>query len=76
MGEDRTAAEDLLCRVVLEGIYQFDKEGFKMSNSEFFGLNKQFIIGMVHGLPLPGTPKFDGDMKRIREQAVIRCYYA
>jgi uridine phosphorylase len=27
-GEDRVAAEDLLCRVVLEGIYQFDKEGF------------------------------------------------
>jgi membrane complex biogenesis BtpA family protein len=41
-----------------------------MSNSEFFGLNKQFIIGMVHCLPLPGTPKFDGDMKRIKEQAI------
>lgn len=41
-----------------------------MSNKDFFGLGKQFILGMVHCLPLPGTPKFDGDMARLIEQAV------
>ena len=41
-----------------------------MSNTEFFGLDKQFILGMVHCLPLPGTPKFDGHMARLIEQAV------
>lgn len=40
-----------------------------MSN-DYFGLGKQFILGMVHCLPLPGTPKFDGDMTRIIDQAV------
>ncbi len=41
-----------------------------MSNMEFFGLQKQFIIGMVHCLPLPGTPGYDGNMQKIIDQAV------
>lgn len=32
--------------------------------------NGKFIIGMVHCLPLPGTPNFDGDSQRILDQAV------
>ncbi len=40
------------------------------TNKEFFGLNKQFIIGMVHCLPLPGTPGFCGDCSVIAKQAV------
>jgi membrane complex biogenesis BtpA family protein len=39
-------------------------------NTEFFGLQKQFIIGMVHCLPLPGTPNYGGDMKKLTDQAV------
>ena len=31
----------------------------------------KFIIGMVHLLPLPGTPKFDGDMGKVYRQALI-----
>ncbi|RCX20014.1 hypothetical protein DFR58_10283 [Anaerobacterium chartisolvens] len=41
-----------------------------MSNSDFIERGKQFVIGMVHCLPLPGTPGFCGDMKKITEQAV------
>ncbi len=41
-----------------------------MSTQDYFGLGKQFILGMVHCLPLPGTPKFDGNMARIIDQAV------
>lgn len=31
---------------------------------------KKAIIGMVHLLPLPGTPGFDGDMRKIYDQAL------
>lgn len=31
---------------------------------------KKAIIGMVHLLPLPGTPGFDGNMEKIYEQAL------
>src|SRR5665647_724564 len=41
-----------------------------MSKNDYFGLGKQFVLGMVHCLPLPGTPKFAGDMAGIIEQAV------
>lgn len=37
--------------------------------NEVFGNNKA-IIGMVHLLPLPGSPNFHGDMERIYEQAI------
>ncbi|BDM63325.1 hypothetical protein NFHSH190041_07770 [Shewanella sp. NFH-SH190041] len=30
----------------------------------------RFILGMVHCLPLPGTPGFDGDSQKILDQAV------
>src|SRR5690554_4669723 len=41
-----------------------------MSQTGFIGRGKQFVIGMVHCLALPGTPGFCGDMKRIIDQAV------
>ena len=36
----------------------------------FLGMGSQTIIGMVHCLPLPGTPGFDGDFQKIIDQAV------
>ncbi len=41
-----------------------------MSDASFLANEKSFIIGMVHCLPLPGTMGFDGDMKKIVNQAV------
>lgn len=41
-----------------------------MSNLEFFGVKKQFVIGMVHCLPLPGTPNYCGDITKITKQAI------
>jgi uncharacterized protein len=35
-----------------------------------FGKDRNVIIGMVHCLPLPGTPRFDGDSRRIVDQAI------
>jgi hypothetical protein len=29
-----------------------------------------FIIGMVHCLPLPGSPSYQGDINKVMEQAV------
>lgn len=37
---------------------------------EIFRTNTKTIIGMVHCLPLPGTPGFDGDFQRILDRAV------
>ena len=41
-----------------------------MSKTDFIGRGKQFVIGMVHCLALPGTPGFCGDMKKLIDQAV------
>lgn len=41
-----------------------------MNIKECFANGKQFIIGMVHCLPLPGTARYDGDTKKIFNQAV------
>jgi uncharacterized protein len=41
-----------------------------MSNTDFLGRGKQFVIGMVHCLSLPGMPGFCGDMKKVIDQAV------
>lgn len=41
-----------------------------MSNTDFLARGRQFVIGMVHCLPLPGMPGFCGDMKKIIDQAV------
>lgn len=41
-----------------------------MSNPSFIERGKQFVIGMVHCLPLPGMPGFCGDMQKIINQAV------
>ncbi len=41
-----------------------------MDIRETLGLSKQFVIGMVHCLPLPGTAEYDGNLERIYEQAV------
>ncbi|WP_101297619.1 BtpA/SgcQ family protein [Halegenticoccus soli] len=38
-------------------------------NADVFGTHRP-VIGMVHLLPLPGSPRFDGDRERIRERAV------
>lgn len=37
---------------------------------EILGVNKQFVIGMVHCLPLPGTTGFGGDLDKLYDQAV------
>lgn len=41
-----------------------------MDIRETLGLNKQFVIGMVHCLPLPGTTGYGGDLEKIYAQAV------
>lgn len=41
-----------------------------MSNSSFIERGRQFVIGMVHCLALPGMPGFCGDMQKIIDQAV------
>ncbi len=41
-----------------------------MSNASFIERGKQFVIGMVHCLPLPGMPGFCGDMQKVMDQAV------
>lgn len=41
-----------------------------MNIREILGLQKQFIIGMVHCLPLPGTLHFGGDIGKVYAQAV------
>lgn len=41
-----------------------------MGKTDFLGRGKQFVIGMVHCLALPGTPGFCGEMERVIEQAV------
>lgn len=41
-----------------------------MTYNNFYGLKKQFIIGMVHCLPLPGTKDFQNNMDKIKEQAI------
>lgn len=41
-----------------------------MEIREQLGKGKQFVIGMVHCLPLPGTAHYDGDIQRIFRQAV------
>lgn len=41
-----------------------------MRGSDFIGTGKQFLIGMVHCLSLPGMPGFCGDMEKVITQAV------
>lgn len=41
-----------------------------MSSQEILKVGDTTVIGMVHCLPLPGTPGFDGDFNRIIEHAV------
>jgi len=41
-----------------------------MNIKDVLGIKKQFIIGMVHCLPLPGTPGYKGDCRKILDQAV------
>ena len=41
-----------------------------MNIKDLLAVNKQFVIGMVHCLPLPGTTGYGGDMERIYAQAV------
>lgn len=41
-----------------------------MDIKEIIGLNKRCVIGMVHCLPLLGTPGFDGDCQKILDHAV------
>lgn len=41
-----------------------------MNHTEFISRNRPFVIGMVHCLPLPGTPGFSGSMKTVIDQAV------
>lgn len=41
-----------------------------MSIKQILAVNKQFVIGMVHCLPLPGTSGYGGDMDKIYVQAV------
>lgn len=41
-----------------------------MNIRETIAVKKQFVIGMVHCLPLPGTSGYGGDMEKIYSQAV------
>ena len=41
-----------------------------MDIREVFGVGKQFVIGMVHCLPLPGTTGYGGSVEKIYAQAV------
>lgn len=41
-----------------------------MDIRETLAVGKQFVIGMVHCLPLPGTSGYDGDLQKIYTQAV------
>ena len=41
-----------------------------MNIRERLSVGKQFVIGMVHCLPLPGTRDWDGDMEKVCAQAV------
>lgn len=41
-----------------------------MRFQEIFSQEKPVIIGMVHCLPLPGTPRFAGNMEQVISQAV------
>ena len=41
----------------------------KKALEELFGVGK-YVIGMVHLLPLPGSPKWTGDMAKVLERAV------
>ena len=70
-GQERTDAEDLLCRTALEGIYHYHMkmEGEKNSK-EKFSIGSETVIGMVHCLPLPTTAGFDGDYQKILDRAV------
>ena len=40
-----------------------------MSSQEILKVGDTTVIGMVHCLPLPGTPGFDGDFNKIIEHA-------
>lgn len=37
---------------------------------DIFNASEKLIIGMVHCLPLPGTPSFDGDFDKILNRAI------
>ena len=41
-----------------------------MEINKIIALEKQFVIGMVHCLPLPGTTGFDGHLDKIYTRAV------
>jgi membrane complex biogenesis BtpA family protein len=41
-----------------------------MEIRETIGVEKKFVIGMVHCLPLPGTAGYGGDVEKIYRQAV------
>lgn len=43
-----------------------------MNFSQLFS-NPKPIIGMIHLLPLPGTPNYDGNIKKIYEQAELEA---
>lgn len=42
-----------------------------MNLRNIFGKDRNVIIGMVHCLPLPGTPRFDGNSRRVIDQAIV-----
>ena len=41
-----------------------------MKQNNVIGLKKQFVIGMVHCLPLPGSVGFKNNMEAIKKQAI------
>ena len=41
-----------------------------MSKLDLLGKGHPFIIGMVHCRPLPGSPRYEGDMQKIIQLAV------
>ncbi|MFR8492993.1 MAG: hypothetical protein ACLVC1_05175 [Mediterraneibacter gnavus] len=72
-GQERTDAEDLLCRTALEGIYHYHMKmgrGEKNEQLKILPIGSETVIGMVHCLPLPTTAGFDGDYQKILDRAV------
>ena len=56
-GQERTDAEDLLCRISLGRnlSLSYDNGGRKKMSKEKFSIGSETVIGMVHCLPLPTT---------------------
>src|SRR5438046_3973682 len=58
-------------RVVVDNDHRDDKDGHRddMTFQDLFGSRKP-LIGVLHLLPLPGAPLYDGAMQKVYDQAL------